>query len=70
MSRAKPADSENWMEDLEKWANAPRSVGFCSAHHQPAPKEFLVVQLLHGAFGFLNRLICTKAKPFERWLCR
>ncbi len=39
-------------------------VGFCSAHHQPAAEEFLVVQFLHGALRFLNGLHLHKGKTF------
>ena len=42
---------------------------FRPAHDQLAAKEFLVVQFAHCAFRFFHRSICTKAKPFERWLC-
>ena len=39
-------------------------VGFCSTHHQPAAEEFLVVQFLHGALGFLDGLHLHKSKTF------
>ena len=28
--------------------------GFRATHHQSPPEEFLVVQFLHGTFGFLD----------------
>ena len=40
-------------------------IGFCPAHDQSAAKEFLVVQLLHGAFRFLDGLHLHKGKTFR-----
>jgi len=40
-------------------------VGFCPAHDQPAPKEFLVVQFLNGTFRFLNSLHLHEGKTFR-----
>ena len=39
--------------------------GFCATHHQPAAKEFFVVQFLHGAFCFLNGLHLHKGESLR-----
>ncbi len=36
--------------------------GFRATHHQSPPEEFLVVQFLHGTFGFLDGLHLYKGK--------
>ena len=40
-------------------------VGFCSAHHQAATKEFLIVQFLHRTFCFVDRLHLNKSKTLR-----
>ncbi len=40
-------------------------VGFSAAHDQPSAEEFLVVQFLHRAFGFLDGLHLNKGKTFR-----
>ncbi len=39
--------------------------GFCAAYDQPAAEKFLVVQLLHRAFRFLNGLHLHKSEPLR-----
>ena len=38
---------------------------FCPADHQLAPKEFLVVQFLDCALGFLDRLHLDEGEAFR-----
>jgi hypothetical protein len=40
-------------------------IGFRAAHNEPATEEFLVVQLLHCAFRFLDGLHLHKRKTFR-----
>ena len=40
-------------------------IGFRTAYHEPATEEFLVVQFLHRAFGFLDVLHLYKRKTFR-----
>ena len=40
-------------------------IGFRAAHHEPAAEEFLVVQFLHRAFGFLDGLHLYKRETFR-----
>jgi len=40
-------------------------IGFRAAHDEPATEKFLVVQLLHGAFGFLDGLHLYKRETFR-----
>ena len=40
-------------------------IGLRAAHNEPATEEFLVVQFLHRAFGFLDGLHLYKRKPFR-----
>ena len=40
-------------------------IGFRAAHNEPATEEFLVVQFLHRAFGFLDGLHLDKRKTFR-----
>ena len=40
-------------------------IGLRAAHNEPATEEFLVVQFLHRAFGFLDGLHLDKRKTFR-----
>jgi hypothetical protein len=40
-------------------------IGLRAAHYKPATEEFLVVQFLHRAFGFLDGLHLYKREPFR-----
>ena len=40
-------------------------IGLRAAHNKPATEEFLVMQFLHRAFGFLDGLHLYKRKPFR-----
>ena len=40
-------------------------IGLRAAHNKPATEEFLVVQFLHRAFGFLDGLHLHKRKTFR-----
>src|SRR5215468_9232440 len=40
-------------------------IGFCATHDEPATEKFLVVQLLHRAFRFLDGLHLDKRKTFR-----
>ena len=40
-------------------------IGLRAAHHQPSTEKFLVMQFLHGSFGFVDGLHLHKRKTFR-----